>query len=160
MQAPEPLFTRRFAGLWIFAFVTFFSTFQLLPAIPFRILQIGGSKAQAGWFLAAYTFASAFAAPVMGSIADHVGRKRVLIIASVFFVGFSIGYGVITNLTLLFGVAALHGALWSAILASSSALMSEYIPESRRMQGMAYWGLAGNLAIAIAPAMGLWIYQF
>ncbi|HET7711135.1 MAG TPA: MFS transporter [Thermoanaerobaculia bacterium] len=160
MDAREPLFTRRFAALWAFAFVTFFSAFQLLPAIPFHILDLGGTKAQAGWFLAAYTFASAFAAPIMGSFADHLGRKRMLVTASLLFIGFSIAYGVITNLPLLFLVGTIHGALWSAIMASSSALMSEYIPESRRTQGLSYYGLSGNLAIAIAPAVGLWVYHF
>src|ERR1051326_9040646 len=89
----EPLFTARFAGLWTFAFVAFFSAFQLLPVIPFRILQLHGSTGQAGRFLAAYTFASAFAAPVMGTIADHVGRRRALIIASIAFIAFSLEIG-------------------------------------------------------------------
>jgi len=45
-------------------------------------------------------------------------------------------------------------------MASASALMSEYIPESRRTQGMAYWGLASSSAIAVAPAVGLWVFHF
>src|SRR5258707_14001366 len=98
----EPLFTPRFAMLWVYAFVTFFSAFQLLPAIPFRILELGGSKAEAGWFLSVYTFSSAFAAPVMGSIADHVGRRRLLITASILFIGFSVAYCLVRNLPLLF----------------------------------------------------------
>lgn len=156
----DPLITPQFAGLWAFAFVTFFSAFQLLPAIPFRILELGGNKAEAGWFLAVYTFASAFAAPVMGTIADHAGRRRTLIATSILFIGFSIAYGVITNLVLLLLIGAIHGSLWSGILASSSALMSEYIPESRRTQGLAYWGLSGTAAVAVAPAVGLWVYRF
>ena len=156
----EPLFTARFAGLWTFAFVAFFSAFQLLPVIPFRILQLHGSTGQAGWFLAAYTFASAFAAPVMGTIADHVGRRRALIIASIAFIAFSLAYGLITYLPLLLLVGAIHGSIWSAILASSSAIMSEMIPESRRAQGMAYWGLASTSAVTIAPAVGLWVFHF
>ncbi|MDP9362020.1 MAG: MFS transporter [Acidobacteriota bacterium] len=157
---PAPLFTPRFVMLWAFAFVTFFCAFQLLPAIPFRILELGGSKAEAGWFLSVYTFSSAFAAPVMGSIADHFGRRRLLITASILFIGFSVAYGVVRNLPILFFIAAIHGASWSGILSSASALMSEYIPESRRTQGMAYWGLASTAAIAIAPAFGLWVYHF
>jgi len=43
----EPLFTPRFWGMWAFSFVTFFSAFQLLPVIPFRILALGGTTAQA-----------------------------------------------------------------------------------------------------------------
>ena len=156
----DPLFTPRFAGLWTFAFVAFFSAFQLLPVIPFRILQLGGTKAQAGWFLAAYTFASAFAAPVMGTIADHVGRRLALIVASIAFIAFSLAYGVITFLPLLLVVGAIHGSLWSAILAASSAIMADLIPESRRTQGLAYWGLASTSAVTVAPAIGLWVFHF
>src|ERR1043166_2434131 len=85
MAAPERLLPPRFAALWLYAFVTFFSAFQLLPAIPFRILDLGGSTAAAGWFLSAYTFASAFSAPLMGTIADRVGRRRLLLVASLAF---------------------------------------------------------------------------
>jgi MFS family permease len=156
----EPLLTRRFAGLWLFAFITFFSAFQLLPAIPFRILELGGSTAAAGWFLSVYTFASAFAAPIMGSIADHVGRRRMLVTASFLFILFSIAYGVVTNLPLLLIIGAIHGSIWSGILASSSAIMSEFIPVARRTEGMAYWGLASTMAVACAPAVGLWVFHF
>src|SRR5437879_1965691 len=37
----EPLFTPRFAMLWVYAFITFFSAFQLFPAMPLRILAQG-----------------------------------------------------------------------------------------------------------------------
>src|SRR3954467_12674605 len=123
MPARDPLFTPRFAMLWVYAFVTFFSAFQLLPAIPFRILDLGGSKAEAGWFLSVYTFASAFAAPIMGSIADHVGRRRLLIIASIAFIAFSVAYGIVTDLRVLLLIGAIHGSIWSGILAASGAIM-------------------------------------
>jgi predicted MFS family arabinose efflux permease len=158
--ARDPLFTARFAGLWLFAFVTFFSAFQLLPVIPFRILELGGSTAAAGWFLTVYTCSSAFAAPVMGTIADHIGRRRLLIIASLLFIGFSLLYGVITYLPLLLVVGAIHGCIWSGILASSSALITDMIPISRRTEGIAYWGLSSTAAVAIAPAAGLFVYHF
>jgi len=160
LPAREPLFTPRFFALWAYAFVTFFSAFQLLPAIPFRILELGGSKAEAGWFLSVYTFASAFAAPIMGSIADHVGRRRLLITASILFIGFSVAYGLITNLKFLLIVGAIHGSIWSGILASASAIMSDFIPESRRTQGLAWWGLASTAAITLAPAIGLWVFHY
>src|SRR5437868_6156008 len=157
----EPLFTPRFFGMWAFGFVTFFSAFQLLPVIPFRILDLGGTTAQAGWFLSVYTFASAFSAPVMGSLADHFGRRRTLITASLLFIVFSLAYGVITNLPLLLLAGAIHGSIWSSILASSSAiLVNEFIPESRRQQGVAFAGLASMTAIAIAPAVGLLVFHY
>jgi len=156
----DPLLTPRFAGLWLFAFITFFSAFQLLPTVPFRILELGGSTAAAGWFLFVYTMASALAAPIMGSIADHVGRRRMLVTASLLFIVFSIAYGIVRNLWFLLLIGTIHGSIWSGILASSSAIMSEFIPVTRRTEGMAYWGLASTGAIAVAPAVGLWVFHF
>jgi MFS family permease len=160
MAAPERLLTPRFAALWLYSFVTFFSAFQLLPAIPFRIIDLGGSTAAAGWFLSAYTFASAFSAPLMGTIADRVGRRRLLLVASLAFCAFSLAYGVIPHIGLLLAVGVVHGALWSGLLSSASAIMTDYIPESRRTQGIAYWGLASVAAMAVAPAFGLWVFHF
>lgn len=158
-MASPTLLTRQFASLWIFGFITFFSAFQLFPVIPFHILDLGGSKAMAGWFLAIYTYASAFAAPVTGAIADHIGRRRLIMIACCSFVVFSFAYGRITAIPLLLVVACIHGALWSGILASSAAMMSEIIPESRRTEGIAYWGMSSTAALALAPLIGLFIYR-
>lgn len=155
----DRLFTPRFVGLWVFAFITFFSAFQLLPAIPFRILELGGSKTMASLFLTAYTLASALAAPVMGNLADRVGRKRMLVIASTLFIGFSIAYGTIPYLPLLLLIGVVHGAIWSALLSSSSALMTDMIPVSRRTQGLAFWGISSTAAVAVAPMVGLKVFE-
>jgi MFS family permease len=154
-----PLFTRRFFGLWLFAFITFFVAFQLLPAVPLRIVHLGGSKAQAGWFLSAYALASAFSAPAMGNFADHVGRKRMLMTSSMLFVVFSLLYGVITHVPLLLAIALVHGCLWSGLIASASAIMSDFIPTSRLNEGLAYWGLASTAAIGLAPIVGLFVFE-
>jgi MFS family permease len=156
----DRLFTPRFVALWLFQFGTFFSAFQLLPVIPLRIIELGGSKAAAGLFLAVYTFASAFAAPVMGTIADSIGRRRMLVIASILFVVFSLAYGVVPWLPVVLIIAVIHGAIWSSILASASAIMTDFIPVSRRTEGLGYWGLAPTAAIAIAPAVGMHVHHF
>ena len=155
----DALFTRKFLSLWLFQAATFFSVFQLLPVIPMRIVALGGSKATAGLFLFVYTSASALSAPVMGTIADHIGRRRMLIIASVLFVVFSIAYGVVPWLPVVLAIAVVHGTLWSSLLSAAGALMTDFIPPARRTEGLAYWGLAPTVAIAVAPAVGLWVHQ-
>jgi MFS family permease len=157
--ARDPLFTRRFLALWLFAFGVFFVAFQLLPVFPLRIEALGGSKTLSGAYLTVYTLASALSAPLMGTIADRVGRKRMLIAASSLFIAFSLLYAVVTPIPALLVIGVVHGSLWSAILASSSAIMTEIIPVSRRTQGLAFWGLASTAAIAIAPAVGIEVYR-
>lgn len=158
-MSTDKLFTSRFAALWFFQFATFFAAFQLFPVIPFRILALGGSKAAAGSFLFVYTLSSAFAAPVMGTIADHFGRKRVLIAASLLFIVFSLLYAFVTWLPVVLLIGVAHGSLWSGILSSAGAIMTDYIPPSRRTEGLAYWGLAPTAAVAIAPMVGLFVYR-
>lgn len=157
--AREPLFTPRFISLWLFQFGTFFSAFQLFPVIPMRIMDLGATKATAGLFLFVYTLSSAFAAPVMGTLADSLGRRRMLIMASIAFVVFSIAYGVVPWLPVVLAIAIAHGAIWSSILSAASAIMTDFIPVSRRTEGLAYWGLAPTAAIAVAPAIGLFVHK-
>ncbi len=156
----DPLFTRNFISLRLFQFLTFFSAFQLLPVIPLRIIDLGGGKATAGLFLFVYTGASALSAPVMGTVADHFGRRRMLVVSSVLFVFFSLAYGLVPWLPLVLIIAVVHGALWSSILSAAGATMTDFIPVSRRTEGLAYWGLATTAAIAIAPAAGMYIHRF
>src|SRR4029079_2293336 len=39
-------------------------------------------------------------------------------------------------------------------------IVREVRRESRRAQGMAWWGLSATGAITIAPAVGLWVFRF
>jgi MFS family permease len=68
-------------------------------------------------------------------------------------------YAVLPDYRLLLCVVVLHGVFWSALLSSSGAYMTATVPVTRRAEGLAYWGLASVFAIAIAPALGFWVYR-
>ena len=80
--AAERLFTPRFFVMCGFTFTVFLSAFQLLPTAPFHILALGGSTSASGLFLGFLTYSSAFSAPVTGALADRLGTRRILIVAS------------------------------------------------------------------------------
>ena len=44
-----------------------------------------------------------------------------------------------------------HGLFWSGLLSASSAYMTEVIPESRRAEGIGYWGMSTMLADGRRP---------
>ena len=52
-----------------------------------------------------------------------------------------------------------HGVFWSGLLSSSSAYMTDFIPEGRRAEGIGYWGMSTMLAVAVAPSVGFWMYH-
>lgn len=159
MPSRPPLFTARFLRLWSFTFITFVTAFQLFPTMPFRIMDLGGNEGEAGLFLAIYTWASAIAAPLTGTIADHLGRKRLLVLAGTAFIVFSASYAFLTWLPALMVAAGIHGVFWSGLLSASGAIVTEIVPPERRTEGLGYYGMAPTAAIALAPLLGLWIYH-
>ena len=143
-----------------FSFTVFLSAFQLLPTAPFHILELGGGTSAAGLFLGFLTYASAFSAPVTGTLADRIGTRRVLIIAGVAITLFTIAYALIPSYKVMLALVLVHGVFWSGLLTGSAAYMTNILPENRRAEGIAYWGLSTIAAIAVAPSIGFWVYQF
>lgn len=142
-----------------YSFTVFMSAFQLLPVAPFHILALGGTGSDAGLFLGLLTYASAVSAPITGAMGDRLGKRRVLIVASVAITGFSLAYAVAPSYHLILGLVLVHGIFWSGLLSSSSAYILDIVPASRRAEGLGYAGFASILAIAIAPGLGLWIFE-
>ena len=155
----DRLFTPRFFVMCGFTFTVFLSAFQLLPTAPFRILELGGSTFASGLFLGLLTYASAISAPLTGALADHIGRRRTLIIASSVILLCAIGYGMTTSYPLMLALVVVHGVFWSGLLSASAAYLTHLLPERRRAEGIGYWGLSSVAAIAVAPPIAFWIMQ-
>jgi MFS family permease len=153
------LFSPRFFLMCGFNFVVFLSAFQLLPTAPFRILDVGGGTTVAGLFLGFLTYASAFSAPFTGAIADRIGRRRTLVICSSAIFLMSIAYALTSTWPPMLVIVFIHGLFWSGLLTAAGAYVTDLMPASRRAEGIGYYGISTILAVAVAPAVGLWVYH-
>lgn len=153
-----PLFTPAFFTMCGFSFTVFLSAFMLLPTAPLRILAVGGSSVAAGAFLGLLTYASAFSAPLTGALADRVGRRRTLLVCSLLLALFSLAYAAAPTPGTMLVLVVAHGLFWSGLLSASSAYITGVIPDSRRAEGIGYWGLSTMVGVLVAPSLGLWLY--
>ena len=144
----DRLFTPRFFVMCGFTFTVFLSAFQLLPTAPFRIQELGGSTFASGLFLGFLTYASAASAPITGPVADRIGRRRTLVIASGVILLCAIGYGITASYPVMLTLVLIHGVFWSGLLSASAAYLTHLLPEGRRAEGISYWGLSSVAAIA------------
>jgi MFS family permease len=156
----DRLFTPRFFVMCGFTFTVFVSGFMLFPSAPFHVLDLGGTEFTAGLFLGFFTYASAFSAPFTGALADRFGRRRVLFVASLSLIAICILYAASPTYTMLLTVVPIHGMFWSGLMTASGAYLVDQIPDSRRAEGLAYWGLAIVAAIAVAPPLAFWLYRW
>jgi MFS family permease len=159
-ESDDRVFTPRFFLMCGFTFTVFLSLFQLLPTVPFFIMDLGGNTTVAGLFLGVLTFGSALSAPLTGALADRVGKRRMLLVCSLAIAGFSAAYGLSTSYWLPLVLVFFHGLFWSGLLSSSSAYMTDLLPEKRRAEGIGYWGMSTMTAIGVAPGLGFWVYRF
>ena len=158
-DSPAPLFTARFFVMCGYSFAVFFSVFQLVPTAPFHILELGGTPLASGLFTGCLTFSSAMTAPLTGALADRIGRRRTLLISSIAISGFTLGYAFLPEYWMLLALVVVHGVFWSGLLSASAAYMTDIIPERRRAEGLAYWGLTSVVATAAAPPAAFWLFQ-
>lgn len=158
-RAGSSLLTPRFLMMCGFSFTVFLSAFQLFPVAPFRILDLGGTTFTAGLFLGFLTYGSAFSAPFTGAAADRVGFRRQLLVCSLVITALSAAYAVADRPATMLALVVLHGVFWSGLLSAAVAYTTELIPAERRAEGIGYYGLSSVLAIAVAPTLGLWVYQ-
>jgi MFS family permease len=142
-----------------FTFTVFLSAFQLLPTAPFRIRELGGSTFASGLFLGFLTFASAWSAPLTGALADRIGRRRTLLVASAIICLCSAGYALTSSYRVMLALVVVHGIFWSGLLSASAAYLTSLLPERRRAEGIGYWGLSSVAAIAVAPPLAFWILR-
>ena len=159
MPPPDRLFTPRFVVMCGFNFVVFLSAFQLLPTAPFRIRALGGSALAAGLFLGFLTYASAMSGPITGGIADRVGKRRVLMTSSLALAVFSAIYAVLPSYVPMLALVVIHGVFWSGLLVAASSYVTDLVPPLRRAEGMSYWGMSTIFAVAMAPTIGLWVFE-
>ncbi len=136
-----------------------FSFFILVPTLPFYLRDTFGiGQSMIGFVLSCYTIAVLSIRPFSGFLADTFPRKRVYIIAYCLFVATFFGYFAITTVLALFiALRIFHGFTFGTLTTTGNTLAIDVMPSSRRGEGLGYYGVMGNLAMAFGPMAGLFI---
>ena len=140
-------------------FMLFFAFYLLTPLLPIYLSEeFGASKDTIGLVLSGYTIAALVIRPLSGFFVDSFDRRRVLLTCfSLFFILFA-GYIAASTLLMFAIVRTLHGAPYGALTVANSTVAIDVLPSSRRNEGVGYYGLSNNLAMAIAPVAGIWLH--
>ena len=142
-------------------FSLFFAFYVLTPLLPLYLSEhFGATKDVIGLVLSGYTVTALLFRPFSGYVVDSFPRKTVLMVAFGTFAIFFAGYLAASTLLLFMVVRTLHGGPFGALTVANSTVAIDVLPSSRRTEGIGYYGLSNNLAMAVAPTIGIFIYQF
>lgn len=157
----EKLWNKNYCKVMAANFSLFFAFYVLTPLLPLYLSEhFGATKDIIGLVLSGYTITALLFRPFSGYFVDSFPRKTVLMVCFGAFSIFFAGYLAASTLLLFTIVRTLHGGPFGALTVANSTVAIDVLPSSRRTEGIGYYGLSNNLAMAIAPTIGIFIYKY
>ena len=157
----ERLWNKNYCKVMAANFTLFFAFYVLTPLLPLYLSEhFGATKDVIGLVLSGYTITALLFRPFSGYVVDAFPRKTVLMISFGAFAIFFAGYLAASTLLLFMIVRTLHGGPFGALTVANSTVAIDVLPSSRRTEGIGYYGLSNNLAMAMAPTIGIFIYRY
>jgi len=161
MKQEERLWNPGYVRVMAANLMLFFAFYLLMPLLPLYLSEhFDASKDVIGLVLSGYTIAAMAMRPVSGFLVDTYPRKQVLMWTFFFFFVCFAGYVAAGSLLLFAIVRTLHGGPFGALTVANSTVAIDVLPSSRRNEGIGLYGLSNNLAMAVAPTVGLFLYKY
>lgn len=156
----DKLWTKDYVLICCANFLLSFAFYLLIPTLPFYLIEtMHASKTMVGIVLSCYTIAVLAIRPFSGFIADTFPRKPIYLIAYILFTLVFIGYFLAGNLAAFITLRIIHGLTFGMLSTSGNTLVIDIMPASRRGEGLGYYGVMGNIAMATGPMTGLILYE-
>ncbi|MCH5327746.1 MAG: MFS transporter [Coprobacter sp.] len=159
-QANPVLWNSNYLKVWVANFMLFFAFYLLTPLLPLYLRDtFAADKAMIGAVLSGYTLTALLVRPFSGFVVDTFPRKKVLLICYFCFALLFAGYFITASLLLFAVVRTLHGAPFGATTVANSTMAIDVLAPERRTEGIGYYGLSNNIAMATGPSTGLYLYH-
>ena len=156
----EKLFNKNYLCLCAANFLFFFSFYLLLPVLPFFIIeQYQAGNAVIGTVISCYTLATLVVRPFSGYMMDTFKRKPLYLLALSLFTAIFVGYLFAATITILIIVRVVHGLAFGLTSVGGNTLVIDVVPSEHRGEGIGYFGVANNIAMAVGPMTGLFVYS-
>ena len=137
-----------FVGSFVNRFGSFVSVFLIL-----YLVEKGFTAGQAGTAAAAYGVGSLAASVVGGFLADRLGRRNAMAISMFTAAGSALALSQAQALPLIVALTAVFGMTSELYRPASAALLTDLVPQERRLAAFAGYRLAINAGFAFGPAV-------
>ncbi|MBQ9254795.1 MAG: MFS transporter [Bacteroidales bacterium] len=160
MKKEEKLWNEGYIKVMTANFALYFAFYLLMPLLPLYLSEnFNATKDVIGLVLSGYTLTSLLSRPFSGYLVDSFPRKKVFMWCFFLFFIFFAGYLGAVSLLMFTIVRTLHGVPFGALTVSASTVAIDVLPSSRRNEGIGFYGLANNIAMAIAPSVAIFVYK-
>ena len=141
-------------------FLLYFGFWLLIPVLPFYLSEIfNAGNSTIGIILSCYTAAALCIRPFSGYFLDSFARKPLYLLAYFIFMTMFAGYIIAGSLTLFIMFRIIQGVSFGMVTVGGNTVVIDIMPSSRRGEGLGYYGLSNNIAMAVGPMSGLFLHD-
>lgn len=124
---------------------------------PSIIRDLALSSTEVQWVQESYVLVFASLLLVWGSIADRIGRRRLLCIGIVIFIASSVWAGVADSATALILARVVQGIGGAMVLPTTLSLVNATFQGRERGIAFSIWGATIGGMVAVGPVLGGWL---
>lgn len=151
------LWTKNFITLIISNALMFGGFHILLPTLPLYAAHIGATGSQIGVITGIFGFSAIFIRFFTDFGVKTMGKKNCLYIGLAICFICTVSYAIFSSVEGMIITRIFHGFGFGLTTTFSAAIAADIVPSSRRGEGIGYFGLGSTVAMALAPAVGVWL---
>lgn len=155
----ETIWSKNYIMVLLCVMFAAFTHMAFTAIIPVHVLECGGSTALAGWMTTGLTVACVITRVLFGPLIDRLGRKKIFVLGAVLFTVNTLAYCFVDSLSGLFVLRILNGISQGIYFSVPATIIADVTPKNRLVDAMGFFGVASALTSAVAPSVGLWLYE-
>jgi len=126
----------------------------IVPLIPHYRAELGLTKVESGWLVAAFSLSVVVVAIPVGHLADRIGARRVVAAGGAAMAAATLGLGFAGSFWLLLAARAVQGVGDAAVWGAGVAWVAARAPADRRGQAVSYSNAAAVAGVIAGPFVG------
>lgn len=131
----------------------------VFPILARKLSATGAGIETLGLSSIAFSIASLLAAPLLGSLADILGRRKVVLISFAAYVLAFMGYYLAASGKQFIGVRVFAGALTAGLMPAALGMISDISPENERGRWIGIMSGGSSVGLIFGPYLGGWLYD-
>ena len=146
--------------LYVLGFCSYISFTLLFPVIPQYATEFGASVFQVGLVVGIYSYITAVTMIPFGMLSDRIGRRIPLIAGLIVYILSPLLYPLVSDVSMLMVVRAVHGLASAAFIPVAHALVVDMSPPHRIGETMGWYTASTQLSFIIGPMAGGFLLNY
>jgi multidrug resistance protein len=131
----------------------------IMPVFARRLGEFGSGVEALGLMTMSFALAQFVAAPFMGSLADRLGRRPLILVALAAFAIANVGFLLAPSTVIFTLVRAFEGGFTAGLFPAALGIIADIVPEDRRAQSVGIVMGSYGAGFIFGPTLGGFLYD-